>query len=311
MLGTSCSMFHDDLDPCKQKANINLTFTKNMQGSDLYDSEVHCAQVLLYDSEGNLYGHYPYNPDEKLSIMLPPGNYHAVAYGGAVCGDADIEFNLPVNQAHQYTSLETSIKGTRGGELAKDLHNHFHAMGDFTVQSLDYGEVNHTLDLVKNNKNIQVILQYTDGRKITGTNFRVYITGDNTLTDHANNIIKTGTETTYRPFDIANRQADEEVDGVKPYESVFSLSTGKMTEDTDMVIHIERAAWPEVFETINIAAKLKDLPQTLPGNLSLKDYLERQDTWTFHATIEPDIDKITIISLKINGWNMVLNDYDF
>lgn len=311
LLGSSCSMFHDDLEPCKQKVNIDLSFTHNMQGIDKYDSEVHCAQVLLYDGEGNLYGQYPYDPTGKLSLMLPPGDYHAIAYGGASCADTDVDFNVSLDSKHHYTSLETSVKGSRAAEVAKDLHSHFHAMGDFSVQGLDYGEVNHSMDLVKNTNRIDVELRYTDGRKISGSNFKVYLTADNAVTDHANNIVSLGEDVIYRPFDIGSRQSDTEINGVKPWLSVFKLSTNRLVPEVDMKVHIERAAWPEVFEVIDLNKYLEQLHKKELGNYAYADYLDRQDYYLIEAEIEPDVDKLTIVSLKINNWTMVLNNFDF
>lgn len=311
MLGTSCSMFHDDLDPCKQKVNFNIVFDKNMQGLDQFDSKVHCAKVLLYDNEGNFYGEYDYDKTDKLSLMLPPGDYHAIAYGGVSCTESDVVFNIPTSDNHHFTTLETSIKGTRSTEVSKDLHDYFHALGDLLVKSLDYGEVNHTFHLTKNTNRFRLELMYTDGRKINANNFKVYLTADNAVTDHANNVIKQGSDVVYRNYQSGNEQTDVVIDGNKAWHSWFEIATGRLTEDTNVRLHIDRAAWPDVFVDMPLLEYLKEVKKKELSDASLQEYLDRQDEWTLTFTIEPDIDQFTVVSLKINNWNMVINGFDF
>lgn len=303
-------MIHDDLEPCKQKANISLSFTNNMESRDKYAEQVHCAHVQLYDREGKLYGTYPYESDAKLSLMLPLGQYHVIAYGGASCDVTDVDFNHPVDQTHHYSTIETTIKGTRAAELAKDLHAYFHAMGDFTVQALDYGEVNHNLDLIKNTNRFDVELRYTDGSKIAANKFKVYLTADNAVTDHANNVVPQGQDVIYRPFSTTECQADKAVDGVKPWLGVYSLSTGRLTAGADMKVHIDRADNSKAVEIIDLDKYLTQLHKKELGSYTYQQYLDRQDTYLVEVEIEPDGDRLIIVSLKINKWNMVLNDYE-
>ena len=55
---TSCSAVYEDLEPCPTGADVTLTYCKNMQGSDLFDAQVHCAKLLLYNAEGKIIGEY-------------------------------------------------------------------------------------------------------------------------------------------------------------------------------------------------------------------------------------------------------------
>ncbi|MDE5888337.1 MAG: FimB/Mfa2 family fimbrial subunit [Muribaculaceae bacterium] len=308
---SSCSMLHDDLEPCRQKVNINLCYTKNMQSIDQFNDKVHCAKVLLYDSDGNFYGQYDYDNVGKLSVVLPPGNYHTIAYGGMACDESDFDFNISLNDAHHYSSLETYIKGTRATESSKDLHDHFHAVGDFTVRAVDTGEVNTTLDLTKNTNRFRVELMYEDGSKISASNFNCYITADNAVTDHSNAVVAQGEDITYRPYQTGAGQTDEDADGHKAWMAWADITTGRLTEDSAIGLHVDRAAYPDVFIDIPLIEYLEHVRQKELGNMSLQEYLDRQDHWTLTFTIQPDIDQFTIVSLKINNWNMVLNDYDF
>lgn len=303
----SCSMIHDDnLEPCRQQAVIQLAFTRNLQGTDAYDEQVHCATVLVYDENGNFVEKFDATGRPVITTGLLPGNYHAVAYGGMNCDEADFLFNIPTGEAHSYTSLETFINGTRAGESSKNLHAHFHGTADFTVRALDYGNADASIDFTKNTNNIRVELKYADNMPVAEQDFDVYITADNVVTDHQNALVPQGQDVTYRPFDNGTGTDDN---GVPTAWTEFS--TGRLTGDCNATLHVVRRYDGQEVVTLPLPAKLNTIrDKELPG-ATLQEYLDRQDRWTIDFTLDHIVDQYMVIDLKINNWTVVINDYDF
>ncbi|MDE5552392.1 MAG: FimB/Mfa2 family fimbrial subunit, partial [Muribaculaceae bacterium] len=143
---TSCSAVYEDLEPCPTGADVRLTYCNNMQATDLYDTHVHCAKLLLYNAEGKFVSEYDYTAAPTLSLDLPVGHYYAIAYGGMTCEDASYQFGSNLEQNHHYTTLETYLKGSRA-VIADKLHTHFHGFGEFTISDTDLAHISTTIDL--------------------------------------------------------------------------------------------------------------------------------------------------------------------
>ncbi|MDE6805260.1 MAG: FimB/Mfa2 family fimbrial subunit [Muribaculaceae bacterium] len=306
---SSCSMFHDELEPCRQKANIRLSYTKNVEGTDKFNEQVHCAKVLLYDGSGTYMGQYDYDAAAGgISVSLPAGNYHAVAYGGMGCDEADFLFADPLSEGHKYSSLMTYLNGTRAGESSKDLHDHFHSTGDFTVAGLDTGEVSTVLDLTKNTNRFRVELMYEDGSAITANDFICTITADNAVTDYANNVVAQGEDVVYRAHTTGIGTAETGEGDVPMAWSAFT--TGRLTADSNITLHVDRTAWPDKTLDLPLIEYLKEVYKHEMTTGTLQDYLDRQDTWNVSVTVQPDHGRVVVVTLKINDWKLVISGFD-
>lgn len=308
MLGVSllasCSAVYEDLEPCPQGADIRLTFTRNMQGEDLFDAEVHCATLLLYDAEGHFLGQYPYTEGHTLKLDLPTGEYHAIAYGGMLCEDADFDFAEALADGHHYSDVQTYIKGTRDVTLSKDLHQHFHGMSDFTITDDDMTHISHVIDLTRNVNNFHVVLSYSDGSTIAADDYHFTITADNAVTDHANNIVKQGESVVYYPHSFDTIRAGEEGASVKA-----NITIGRLEADTEATLKVttkDGQTVPVYIDLMEYLAKISK--DDMPGG-SLQDYLDCQNDWTLEFTLEPESDKIAGLKFKINDWIVVINNF--
>lgn len=305
----SCSMFHDDLPQCRQKVTVRLNYTRNVDGTDKFDEQVHCAKVLLYDGDGVFIDQYDYDSTEGLSVTLPAGNYHAVAYGGMGCDRADFLFSNPLEEGHNYTSLETYLSGTRAAESAKDLHDHFHAMGDFMVKNTDVGEVSATFDMTKNTNRFRVEISYNDGMPVGTGDFSCVMTADNGVTDHKNDIVAQGEAITYRAHSEGTGTTENASGDMVPgiWEE---FTTGRLTNDMDVHLRIV-PSWGSNTIDLPLIDYLDEIRRKDLGDMSLQDYLDRQDRWTIKITVEPNNHLAVVVSVKINDWKVVVNGYDF
>lgn len=310
----SCSAVYEDLDPCPQGANVTLTFYNNVSNTDRFASDVHCAKLLVYNDKGNFVGEYEYNSTNTISVELRAGNYHAIAYGGMSCDLADFDFANSLNDPHHYTDVVTYLLGTRS-ESAKNLHPHFHGSGDFTITDDALSFVNTTIDLTKNTNDIHVVLKYSDGSPIDARDFDISISADNAATDHANAILPSGAPVTYRPHTYDATRAvslsgNSDATRADANTSSASLSLAKLEPSLAARLTVVSNATgekPVDIDLIDHLDKIRELD--MPG-ASLRDYLERQDSWTLEFTLDPATDLIFGLTIKINSWTIVLNRFE-
>lgn len=92
--------------------------------------------------------------------------------------------------------------------------------------------VEDTVYLKKNTNNIRIVLQQTDGRKMSSDDFTFAITDDNALMDVQNSVIPSGT-VTYRPYASGQAVVGLEEEGETEISVVYSeLSTARLTLGT-------------------------------------------------------------------------------
>ncbi len=304
---TSCNAVYEDLDPCPKGAEITAVFSKNMSGVDAFAADVHCPKLYLYNTEGNYVGTYEFDENGHLDMELPAGQYHALAFGGMHCEEADYDFNTDFSEVHHYSTIEAYIRGTRAGaEISRRLHPHFHAVTDFTVNDDDNGHQQITMEFTKNTNKIRTVLAYEDGSAISASYFDFSITADNVATDHANNIIPQGQDATYSPHDFGGDVA--EVDGKPSNEAWAEMTIGRLEPTTNAVLHVTRKSDGKSVVDLDLVKYFEKIKGSDLGNVSLQDYLDRQDEWVISFTLDQDTEKLAGLTFKINGWILNLSN---
>ncbi len=298
----SCSGFYEDLDPCPQGADVSLTFTRNMLQEDLYDTHVDCAKLLLFDGNDDFFGEYDYVEGRTVNLELPVGDYKAIVYGGMSCENTDFLFTTAPGPGLKYSQVETYLKGTRGSESNRKLHDHFHGLGEFSVEENDMSHRPVTIDLTKNTNNFNVTLSYSDGSAISESNFRFELLADNHVSNHENTVQKQGTQVTYAPHDLTSTSSGKEI--------TAHISTPRITLDPSSVLNVYKTGSATPILSIPLIQNIEKIHQdALPGS-SLQEYLDREDTWNFEFTLDPESDKFTGISFKINDWVVIISEWD-
>ncbi|MDE6027332.1 MAG: FimB/Mfa2 family fimbrial subunit [Muribaculaceae bacterium] len=309
----SCSAVYETGDLCPQGAKVNLTFCNNMQEKDLYPAEVHCAKLLLYNGEGNFCGEYEYDKGNTINIDLPVGSYHAIAYGGMSCEDADVAFVNPISAPHSYSELQTYLKDTRADRISRNLHPHFHGAADFTVslEDMDYTPV--AIDLTKNTNAIRVVLKYADGTEIDPGNFNFTVAADNAVSDHANAIVKQGRDVIYTPYLTGSESAEGKSpsrNGEDGQSAWADISVARLTADSKAQLKVTPKGSTEPSVDIELISYIEKIKNLDTGTGSLQDYLDRQDSWVLEFNLEPETDRFSGLTFKINNWEMVINSFD-
>lgn len=312
---TSCDAIYEDLDPCPRGADLKLTYTRNVVGADAFDQSVHCANVHIYDGEGHLVSSHSMN-GATASLPLPPGRYHAVAYGGMDCEEASFAFNdLFSDPAHLYTGLTTSLlPATRDGEAlvsSAQLHPHFHAAADFEISAEDMSYRPVVMDLTKNTNNVRVVLQHSDGSSVDPEKFSFAITADNSTMAHDNSLVAQGSDVTYRPWIQSSMVAGLMTDGTPVTCAFAEMATARFTPDLKAVLTVTRKSDNTAIIRLPLVNYFDMIKSYEMKDVSLADYLDCQDMWSLVFILDPKTESWAQLGFIINDWSVEYNDFDF
>lgn len=298
----SCNAIYDDLDACPHGADVSLTYTRNMQAIDKYDTDVDCAKLLLFDGSDDFVGEYEYEGARIVNLELPVGDYKAIVYGGMSCDDTDFLFTTTPGSGLKYDQVETYLSGTRTPESSRKLHEHFHGLGSFTVEEEDMHHRPVTIDLTKNTNSFNVSLSYSDKSPINASEYKFELIADNHVSNHENQVQKQGTPVTYRPHDITTEGNGEEI--------TAHLSTPRLTLDRESKLRITKSGETNPVIDISILQYIEQMHhKAMPGS-SLQEYLDCEDIWNFEFVLQPEDEKIVGLSFKINNWIVIINNWD-
>lgn len=232
---SSCDNVVYDDDPNCPGVALRFVYNHHMEptvGADgnAFPGNVDCVNVLVFDTLGNYVTQFAETStvlrDENYRMELPldTGYYHLVVYGGTACENSTFELNatewtstraagntkddirvtLPLNEQGYSNKQLHDIEARTGGLFygTYDLH--------LTQEDLDTPELQvHTVYLVKNTNNIQIILQeLSNPYKIDYADYNFKIVDDNFVLDGYNKTISVATDDFqpyYSPYAAENR----------------------------------------------------------------------------------------------------------
>ncbi|MDE7350785.1 MAG: FimB/Mfa2 family fimbrial subunit [Muribaculaceae bacterium] len=328
MLTSGCTMVTDDLDPCPAQLRIKFVYDYNIKWGDAFLHEVPSVNVWAFNSSGalvwNASATVPADAKDGfyLDTPLPEGDYDFVAW----CGIKDNpDFDLATYTPASKEELEVTMKTVEENGLYKSavrLTPLFHA--DMT--DIEY-EVNPTAptqaivtaSLMKDTKDIRVILRNMDGSEIENQDFTVTVTVPDNSQYAWNNSLLPSHTVTYEPWDIrygmTNKPEDTDINGGESRSEggravnsiatlVFDLSTGRLMENSKAILKIKRNWDNRVVVNINLIEYLL-LIKGHYGDISDQEYLDRQDDYSIAFFIDPRSDYYTGNIVFINGWAVV------
>lgn len=239
---TSCSEVYDDLEECPQGVVLRFVFDYNLEFANAFPSQVDCLSLFIFDREGNLVerrvetSSVLQDEDWRMTLDLPAGDYHAVAYGGLECDKASFSHTKAVESIKSLADLQVAVNSVHTGDEAarpaSPLHDLFHGALDFTVtDGLDYDKA--TLYMMRDTNHIRIVLQHLDNTPVNDKDFRFEIVDDNTMFDHANNVLPNGT-VTYVPWTTGTANA-----GLNGLPGEESERSGRATGDPVQVAFAE------------------------------------------------------------------------
>lgn len=264
------------------KLCIKFVYDYNMLWTNAFQQQVSSVNVWAFDSSGALAWSGASSVSEstakdfQLNADLKEGKYDLVAWCGLNGNEAiDISSYEPKSK----DELEVTIKTVDANGLHVSdqyLSGLFNASLSGVNVVYDSGNASSnivTLHLIKDTKDISVILQYADGTPVDGSDFWVTITDTNGKYAWDNSIL-TAPVVTYYPWKRAN--------------STFELSTGRLITGSDARLTVNSRVNNNDIIHIPLINYLLLVKDNYDQNLSEQEYLDRQDNYSLVFTLSND-----------------------
>ena len=300
---SSCGSVFDDLDPCPRGISLRFVYDYNMEKANAFPSQVDCLTLHIYDADGNFVATHTETTDAlsdegyRMTIDLPAGDYHAVAYGGIECQDASFAHNVPPVSGTRYTDI---------------------ALADFTVEEgLDYSQA--TVRMMKDTNHFRIMLQHMSYDPVDGKDFEFKIVDDNTLFAHDNSLLDNG-ETTYTawtvgqvstghvPAEIQGNKAPAADNPVEVKVGYAELSTSRLhlMRNPRLIIYSHEKQRNIVELPLN---NYLTLSKSDADDMGDQEYLDRQSRWNMLFFLDRDHLWLKT-NIVVNDWRVRINDID-
>ena len=350
---TSCEGVYDSRQDCVSGVQLRFIHDYHMEpGANSFPLNVDCVTVYAFDPSGNYVGRFSEtsealrNEGYRMPLPLESGDYHLIVYGGLACEHPTFDITPEFREARAgglsaenlFVTLPTDENGVSSAKL-HDIENRtgglFYGTYDLTVDSEDFGSdyTEHTVNLMKNTNNIQVILQEIGHPyEVDVNDFEFTIVDDNFVLDSNNNAVSTastGKQHTYKPYATENRivgyvepsgregtQMDE--DESRPVQvGAAEFSTSRLfyqhMDKARLVItskkETDNAGTGRTVIDIPLIAYLAAIRGFGTSWIkSDQEFLDRQSNWNLIFFLQNDRWVRTVIS--VNGWTVRINDID-
>lgn len=315
---SSCERIYDDLEPCPHGVSLRFVYDYNMSYSNAFPSSVDCLTLYVYDEEGFyvttkvVTGPELRDEDYRMTLDLEEGTYRFVAYGGLACEEKSFSVLEEPAAGGKYTDLRVELdKGILSASVPEDRLLHDMFRGELTLGTAEmYNE--GTVRMMKNTNNLRVVLQHVNGKPVHAEDFEFFVTDDNTLFAHDNDLVPNGT-VTYRPWAFGDAVAGVSGDGDSEGEPVvvayseFSMSR-LMTKNSPRLVIRSRKDGKEIVD-IPLDDYLLLLKSELYSKMPAQEFLDRESLWSMVFFLGGDMSWINT-HIKINDWVVRINDVE-
>lgn len=330
-LTSGCSMVTDDLEPCPAQLRVKFVYDYNIKWGDAFAHEVSSVNIWAFNSSGapvwsgSADGSQLASGEFYLDTPLEEGDYDFVAW----CGLHDNnQFNLATYNPASKEELEVTLRTIEEEDGIFASRERLSALFHAEMSDVEY-EINPNLptqkivtaSLMKDTKDIRVILRNINGTELEDKDYTVSITiPDNSLYSWNNDLLPSET-VTYFPWDIrygvtskpedtdlndSGTRADETITTIATL--VFDLSTGRLMKNDnsnrDAVLTIHRNWDNRDIVKINLIEYLL-LIKGHYGDISDQEYLDRQDDYSIAFFLDPSSNFYVGGVVFINGWAVV------
>ncbi|MDR1936949.1 MAG: FimB/Mfa2 family fimbrial subunit [Tannerellaceae bacterium] len=287
LLMQGCVM--DDLSECG--VSIHYQYTKNIDGTDKFTSEVKKVNLYVFDSEGLFLNEY--STDTTLSnggnimyLNISPGTYDLIAWGNA--GE---DYELTPFEKGKTTLKEArlSLKRTENKVDRQPGSLFFGALNQIKILPAFQKKQILTIDMMKDTKKIRVITKGLSAQEIARNKYDCRITSVNG--DYKfDNSIATPDRLLYMPQSAADAQGQL----ISDFVVMRELNDGSTQSKLIVNVHSPDGKPDKELFSVDLTELL--LAQSKTKNLDMEDYFE----------IEITVDYANgTTSIHIKGWNTI------
>ena len=313
-----CSFVTEDLDPCPEELRLKFEYAY-LKETDAFRYEVNSVNVWAFDQEGRpVWSGSASGPELKeegfyMKTALGEGVYDFVAWCGL---EGNESFDLATYTPASKEDLEVKMKTIEedGKHVSKTrLDGLYHATlnnVEYKADPLNANIKTATIRLIKDTKDIRVMLQHLDGTEIDNKDFSVTITDANS--DYAwNNVLLPSPLVTYEPWNTKygvvtapDNQQSETRDITTIASLLFELSTGRLMADSNAILTVHRNWDNRDIIRIPLVDYLL-LIRGYYGNIADQEYLDLQDDYSMVFFIDSASNWYIAAGIYINGWAVV------
>lgn len=316
LFATSCTMVTDEPTPCPAELNIRFVYDYNIKFADAFANEVKSVNVWAFRPDGSLAWSGSASGEELsrdgfvMHTPLTEGEYDFVSWCGLEDnGSFDLATYTPASKEELEVTLKTLEE--EGLNVSKDrLPGLFHGQIHKVKYEIDpyapsYKTV--TIPLMKDTKDIRIMLQHLDGSPIENRQFTVTITNADKFLGWNNSVLPSPT-VTYKPWNIKYGQTTPPRENTRTETTVasllFEMSTSRLMENSDCVLTVHRQWDDRDIIRINLISYLLFVKGHY-GDITDQEYLDRQDDYSIVFFIDQHSNWYTAGGIYINGWAVV------
>lgn len=323
MAMTGCSLINDDLDACPAGLSVRFIYDYNLKFSDAFRHEVKSVNVWAFDSatgalawSESASGEELKNADFALETPLPAGTYDFVSWCGLKDND---DFGLATYTPKSKEELEVKLKTAEadGKNISRShLPGLFHGMmlsETYTVRDDAPSLKTVTIPLMKDTKDIRVLLQRYDGTPLGEDDFDVDITIADAWLGWNNGVLADSPLVTYgwwgKKFGQITVNGSALNDKNIISGIVYELSSSRLMADATATLTVRRKADNEAIIEVPIIEyflMVQGYYENEDGTpLTDQEYLDRQDDYSIIFFIDESNEWYVGAGIYINSWSVV------
>ena len=300
----SCSLMHDDLEPCDTGVYLHFRYDYNTQRANLFHDHVGGIVVMVYDKDGKfLMRQDAFNSDVDaplsrhdfaVHINLQPGDYQFIAI--AMQKRYEDALNTPGakfrihnhTEGEDMTKFNTVLDRIEAGDIdevdnSAPLDTLWHAMSQHITTVYDLQATHDTLSLVRDTKQLTVSLHQLDSpADISADDYGFEIIADNGLILHDNSLARDA-QLRYTPFHTWTTDFRDATGNIKERTAHAGLMFSRLVyfppeeNNRNAILHIYNKVSGETVARINLPDILQQGRDAYAAqNYGIQEYLDRE-----------------------------------
>lgn len=319
---TGCSLINDELPECNPMLRVRFVYKYHLKKGDSFADEVTSVNVWAFDRSGAFVWSGSASGDVlkadgfAIDTPLPAGTYDFVSWCGLKDND---DFNLATYTPATKEELDVKLK-TVATDSTHVSRSHFPGLYNGTLSGVNYTVEPNTntvatveVSLMKDTKDIRVLLQRYNATEVSADDFDVKITIPDAWLAWDNAVIPTGPMVTYLPWEIRQGAAVTTDGQQRAVTSVSALlyefSTSRLMVGADATLTVTRTSDNTDIIRIPIIDYFLMVKghYTNPDGSPLTDqqYLDRQDDYSILFFIDENNGWYMGYGIYINSWAVV------
>lgn len=312
-LFTSCIYEDEVVCPCE----VRFVYDYNMEFADAFPKQVDDVLLFIFDDEGKFLSLQeeegePLKNNYRMKLHLNPGTYKLVAWAGT---RKDVScYNLCQDLQPGISTLDDlmlKLNYTRDVHR-KSLANLWHGMSDNFVVAA--GEpACETVSLLKDVNRFKVLLQKEDGKALSADDYSFSIVADNHQFRYDNSLLPC-CPISYLAYNKKEVLIENEAEtGTRTAGDISAIvaEMGTMRLIDNKILHfiVRNEKEQKEILNINLVKYLGMMRLDQYSNMSLQEYLDREDTYQIILFLGKDAPagSDVVVQININGWRLVLN----